>query len=168
MVLLQRYRATTLVRSTYLGTGGTDQIYGLDFDKSGFPYVTGQTTGSWPHVNAAFFNNGAKQFISKLKPDLSGFVYSTTFGPASNLPNISPTAFLVDRCENVYVAGWGGCFNCSSPTLSSYPNAGTSGMPVTPDAASAGKSTTDGKDFYFFVLKKDAASQLFGSFFWRK
>ena len=77
---------TTLVRSTYLGTGGTDQIYGLDFDKSGFPYVTGQTTGSWPHVNAAFFNNGAKQFISKLKPDLSGFVYSTTFGTASNLP----------------------------------------------------------------------------------
>ncbi|HMK27129.1 MAG TPA: PKD domain-containing protein, partial [Chitinophagaceae bacterium] len=27
------------------------------------------------------------------------------------------------------------------------------------------KSTTDGKDFYFFVLKKNAASQLFGSFF---
>ena len=77
------YYARSLI--IYLGTGGTDQIYGLDFDKSGFPYVTGQTTGSWPHVNAAFFNNGAKQFISKLKPDLSGFVYSTTFGPASNL-----------------------------------------------------------------------------------
>ena len=23
-------------------------------------------------------------------------------------PNISPVAFLVDRCENVYVSGWGG------------------------------------------------------------
>jgi gliding motility-associated-like protein len=155
----------SLVRSTYLGTAGTDQVYGIDFDKNGFPYVTGQTTRSWPHVNAAYFDNGAKQFISKLKPDLSGFVYSTTFGSASNLPNISPTAFLVDRCENVYVAGWGGCFNCSSPSVSSYPNAGTGGMPVTADAANAGKSTTDGKDFYFFVLKKDAASQLFGSFF---
>jgi len=153
---------TTLVRSTYLGTSGTDQVYGIQFDKNGFPYVTGQTTGSWPHVNAAYFDNGAKQFISKLKPDLSGFVYSTTFGTSSNLPNISPTAFLVDRCENVYVAGWGGCFNCSSPSVSSYPNAGTGGLPVTPDAI---KGSTDGKDFYFFVLKKDAVSQLYGSFF---
>jgi len=38
-------------------------------------------------------------------------------------------------------------------------------MPVTPDAGSVGKASTDGKDFYFFVLKKDAASQLFGAFF---
>ena len=156
---------TALTRSTYLGTGGTDQIYGIQFDKNGFPYVTGQTTGAWRHVNADYFNNGAKQFISKLKPDLSDFVYSTTFGSASSLPNISPTAFLVDRCENVYVAGWGGCFNCTSPSVSSYPNAGTGGMPVTPDAGSVGKANTDGKDFYFFVLKKDAKSQLFGAFF---
>ena len=156
---------TALVRSTYLGTGGTDQIYGIQFDKNGFPYVTGQTTGAWPHINATYFDNGAKQFISKLQPDLSGFVYSTTFGSASNLPNISPTAFLVDRCENVYVAGWGGCFNCGAPSTSAYPNAGTGGMPVTPDAATVGKSSTDGKDFYFFVLKKDAVSQLFGAFF---
>lgn len=156
---------TGLVRSTYLGTGGTDQIYGIQFDRNGFPYVTGQTTGAWPHINAAYFDAGAKQFISKLQPDLSAYVYSTTFGTSSSLPNISPTAFLVDRCENVYVAGWGGCFNCSSPTVSSYPNAGTGGLPVTADAANAGKASTDGKDFYFFVLKKDAASQLFGSFF---
>src|SRR4030095_799969 len=46
-----------------------------------------------------------------------------------------------------------------------YPNAGTGGMRVTPDAANAGKSSTDGKDFYFFVMKKDAADILFGSFF---
>ena len=156
---------TALVRSTYLGTGGTDQVYGIQFDKNGFPYVTGQTTGAWPHINASYFDNGAKQFISKLQPDLSGFVYSTTFGSASNLPNISPTAFLVDRCENVYVAGWGGCFNCGAPSTSAYPNAGTGGMPVTPDAATVGKASTDGKDFYFFVLKKDAVSQLFGAFF---
>lgn len=154
---------TTLVRSTYLGTGGTDQIYGIQFDKNGFPYVMGQTTGAWTVTNATYVDNGAKQFISKLKPDLSGYVYSTTFGSKNaTLPNISPTAFLVDRCENVYVAGWGGCFYCSTPTKWGYPNSGTYGMPVTPDAI---KSTTDGKDFYFFVLKKDAVSQLYGSFF---
>jgi len=125
---------TNLVRSTYLGTSGTDQIYGIQFDRNGFPYVMGQTTGSWPHVNATYFDNGAKQFISKLQPDLSGYIYSTSFGAASSLPNISPTAFLVDRCENVYVSGWGGCFCQGSPTLWQYPNAGTAGLPVTPDA----------------------------------
>ena len=83
---------------------------------------------------------GQNNLFQNFKPDLSGFVYSTTFGTASNLPNISPTAFLVDRCENVYVAGWGGCFNCTSPPLSSYPNAGTGGMPVTPDAVNPGKA----------------------------
>jgi gliding motility-associated-like protein len=153
---------TSLLRSTFLGTSSYDQVYGIKFDKNGFPYVMGQTTGTWPHINAAYFNNGGKQFISKLQPDLSAYVYSTTFGTNSPLPNISPTAFLVDRCENVYVSGWGGCFCQGSPTTFDYPNAGTFGLPVTPNAI---KGTTDGRDFYFFVLKKDAASQLYGSFF---
>jgi len=151
---------TTLVRSTFLGTSSYDQVFGLKFDQKGFPYVMGQTTGSWPHVNAAYFNNGSKQFISKLQPDLSAYVYSTSFGTSSSMPNISPTAFLVDRCENVYVSGWGGGFG---PSIDwEYPNAGTTGLPVTPDAI---KGTTDGRDFYFFVLKKDAVAQLYGSFF---
>jgi len=157
----------TLLRSTYIGTTGIDQIYGLKFDRLGFPYVLGQTTGTWQVVNAAFVNTGAKQFISKLQPDLSAVIYSTTFGrPNSNLPNISPTAFLVDRCQNVYVSGWGGSFDDPSqnanPENSWYPNSGTQGMPVTPDAL---KSVSDNKDFYFFVLKRDATQQLYGSFF---
>jgi gliding motility-associated-like protein len=153
---------TSLTRSTFLGTGSYDQVYGLKFDKKGFPYVVGQTMGTWPHINAAYINNGGKQFIAKLQPDLSAYVYSTVFGSGSALPNISPTAFLVDRCENVYVSGWGGCFCNGSPTNFDYPNAGTMGLPVTSNAI---KSTTDGRDFYFFVLKKDAAAQLYGSFF---
>lgn len=154
---------SSLVRSTYIGASENtayNQIYGIQFDKNGFPYIMGQTTGTWPHVNAAYYNAGAKQFISKLQPDLSAYVYSTVFGTSASLPNISPVAFLVDRCENVYVSGWGGPIFQSSPTY--YPSAGTGGMPITPDAI---QSTTDGRDFYFFVLKKDAASQLYGSYF---
>src|SRR5438128_1479884 len=41
-------------------------------------------------------------------------------------------------------------------------NAGTNGLTVTPDAI---KKVSDNSDFYFFVLQKDAASQLYGSFF---
>jgi gliding motility-associated-like protein len=149
---------TGIIKTSYLGTPGNDLVYGLKFDKFGFPYVTGTTSGSWTVVNAAFSNTGGKQFISKLQPDLSAYIYSTVFGTNSPIPNLSITAFLVDRCQNVYVSGWGGKFNHDR----GYPNAGTTGLPVTPDAV---QSTTDGNDFYFFVLEKNAVSQLFGSFY---
>ena len=148
------------IAGTYLGTPAADQIYGIDADKSGNIYVTGTTEGSWPVTpNVKYFNPGAKQFICKLRPDLSGFWYSTTFGsPNSTKPNISPTAFLVDRCENVYVSGWGGKSNTG------FNEGNTKGMPTTPDAI---KPQTDqsGSDFYFFVLKKDADTILYGTFF---
>jgi gliding motility-associated-like protein len=145
-----------LRKTTYLGTPSHDQVYGVQFDKNNFPYVMGISLGNWPVVNAAYSNPGSHQFVGKLKKDISGWEYTTIFGTASSQTNISPVAFLVDNCENVYVAGWGGVVNPS------YPNAGTTGLPVTPDAL---LSSTDGKDIYFFVLKKNAVSQLFGSFY---
>lgn len=150
---------STIIRSTFIGTANADQIYGIQFDRNGFPYITGQTEGDWQVVNAAYSNPNSKQFIAKLRPDLSAYVYSTCFGTSASRPNISPTAFLVDRCENVYVSGWGGA---NGEPANTYPSASTTGLPTTPDALDA---TTDGHDFYFFVLKKDAVSQLYGSFF---
>ena len=119
----------------------------------------GTTTVAWPVINAPVNANGSqttgKQFIAKLQPDLSNFIYSTNFGTNSaNIPNISPTAFLVDRCENVYVSGWGGDLG--------YPSAGTRGLIVTPDAI---KTDSDGADLYFYVIERDAQRILFGSFF---
>lgn len=153
-----------LIRSTYLGTEVSDAIYGLQFDKKGFPYVMGTTNGSWPVINAPYFIGGGRQFIAKLKPDLSAYIYSTTFGTPSNLahgiPNISPVAFLVDRCENVYVSGWGGWIIGSE--ADPYGLAGTSGLPVTPDAY---KRLSDNRDFYFIVLSKNVAGLLYGTFF---
>ena len=145
-----------IVKSTYLGTSAVDQVYGVQFDKFGFPYVCGQTRGNWPVINAAYSVGGAPQFIAKLEPDLSRYIYSTRFGKTSAIPNISITAFLVDNCENVYVSGWGGTVDPQ------FPSSGTTGLPTTSDAI---QTTTDGQDFYFFVLKKNAVSQLFGSFF---
>ena len=158
---------SAIIKTTYIGTNdnntspdGNDLVYGLKFDKFGFPYIMGTTTGNWQAFNAVFSNAGGKQFIGKLKPDLSAYVYTTMFGTNSTVPNISPIAFLVDRCQNVYVSGWGGSLNTSK----NYPNAGTGGMEflITPGAV---QSTTDRNDFFFFVLEKDAKSQLFGSFF---
>lgn len=155
----------TVEACTYLGTAQYDQIYLLDFDEDNFIYVAGQTTGSWQIVNPAgigtvYRNPGAKQFITKLTNGLTGIEYSTTVGSNNaTYPNISPTAFLVDQCENVYLTGWGGTTNSNtgSPNLGS-----TSGMPTTADAF---KSNTDGSDFYLIVLDRDAQNLLYGSYF---
>jgi len=160
---------SSLIKTGYFGSSNVNDtvsatsIYGIQFDKFGFPYIMGTSTGAWPVINATFSQPGSKQFIAKLQMDLSAFVYATTFGTNSSIPNISPTAFLVDRCENVYVSGWGGEGNTRDRFLSS----GTRGLTTTADAL---QPTTDiiGSDFYFFVLGRDAKKQLYGSFFGQK
>jgi hypothetical protein len=153
-----------MIRSTYLGTNYGDAVYGLQIDRFGFPYVMGTTNGVWPVINAAYSNAGARQFVTKLQPDLSAYVYSTVFGSNTGathgLPNISPVAFLIDRCENIYVSGWGGWIigGESDP----YGLSGTIGMPVTSNAS---KKLSDNRDFYFIVLQKNASSLLYGTFF---
>jgi len=161
-----------IIKTTYAGTKGNDLVYGIQFDRFGFPYIMGTTSGTinggtaddWPIINSSYKNPGGKQFICKLQPDLSSYVYSTVFGPPSTNPNISPIAFLVDRCQNVYVSGWGGGLNVSK----GYSLTGTNGMPLMNELTyTNGQPITrpDGQDFYFFVLMKDAQSQLFGSYF---
>jgi gliding motility-associated-like protein len=154
----------SLIQTRYFGTASFDMIYGIDFDLLGFPYIMGISLGSWTVTsNVAYSNPGSKQFISKLQPDLSAYVYSTVYGVAKAVPNISPVAFLVDRCENIYISGWGGPLNpCTPSDCFDGQTSGPLGMPITPDAI---KNTTDNRDFYFFVMEKDAASQLYGSYF---
>ncbi len=151
----------TLVKTCYIGTAGNDMVYGIQTDKFGFPYVTGTTTQSFPIYQSAFNANGnqasGKQFISKLNPDLTQVIYSANFGKGASTPDISPTAFLVDVCGNAYVSGWGGKANDEY-----YHGSNVIGMSVTANAIS---KQTDGSDFYFFVLEKNANSQLFGSYF---
>jgi gliding motility-associated-like protein len=159
---------TKLIETSYFGTNTTDAIYGIKFDAKGFPYIMGTTYSSnWPVVNAPWKQAGGKQFIAKLQPDLSGYVYSTVFGKGAPYPDLSPTAFLVDRCENVYVAGWGGGLETEGCGVGQtecavYNNSNTSGLTIT---AGALKNHTDNMDFYFFVLQRNAASQLYGTWF---
>lgn len=157
-------RNNALIKSTYVGTGGTDLLYGIQFDKNGFPYIMGTTSATMPITNAAYGQAGGKQFIWKLQKDLSGTVYQTCYGPSNvAAPNISPTAFLVDRCENVYVSGWG-----TSVGFGPYVGPGVSGMPVSPDAGGnylKNNPGVDGSDFHFIVIKRNASALLFGCFY---
>ncbi len=148
---------TQLLSSSYIGTSGNDQVYFVKLDGAGNVYFVGQTTGSYPVQNATYSNPNSGQFISKVNPALNSVIYSTVFGSGNGSPNISPTAFLVDTCENVYVAGWGTNNSSFTGFFNNMYN-----MPLTSDAM---KSTTDGTDFYFFVMSKNAQGILYGSYF---
>lgn len=144
-----------LLRTTFIGTSSYDQVYGLKTDLENGVYAVGQTLGSFPVSTGVYSNAGSPQFIIKLDSSLSTKDYSTVFGSGSSThPNISPVAFMVDTCQNVYVSGWG-AGNIST-------GSSTTGLPITSNAF---QSTTDGSDFYFAVFNKDAQNLLFGSFF---
>jgi len=153
--------ASTLIGGTYIGTDQADQIYGIGRDKAGNIYVNGTSEGNMKVINASYSNLNSKQFVTKLNPDLSKVIYQTVFGSVNaTFPNISPTAFLVDRCENVYVAGWGGKSNQGT----GFNPSNTIGMATTPNAIKP-KTDASGSDFYFIVLRKDADSLLYATFF---
>jgi len=145
-----------VLESTYIGTSGYDQSYFVQVDRNNNVYLYGQSSGAYPVTAGVYTNPNSGQFIHKLNPLLSTTVYSTVFGAGTGIPDISPSAFMVDTCENVYTSGWGG-------TCIPYGNNGsTNGLPVTSNAY---QSTTDGCDFYFFVLKKNASSLWYATYF---
>ncbi|MEZ4849608.1 MAG: PKD domain-containing protein [Bacteroidia bacterium] len=152
---------TAMINSTFLGTSAYDQAYLLDLDKDFNVYVCGQTRGSYPVIPGPsgfiYSNNNAKQFITKLEPNLSSPIFSTVFGSVNaNEPNISPTAMLVDRCGNIYVSGWGGSTNSNA-------GGNVNGMPITADALDASPGI-DASDFYMIVLSRNAESLVYGSY----
>lgn len=147
----------TIYHATYTGTTSFDQIYFLDLNEAGEVYVYGQTAGNMPITPANVYRNAnSGQFVQKFDSKLKQLQFSTVFGSGRGMPDISPTAFLVNECNNLYMSGWGGSLNQGHWTFSS-----TEGMRVTSDAL---QPTTTGNDFYFIVLTDDATEFLYGTF----
>lgn len=145
-----------LLHSTYLGRVGYDQIYLIKGDRNGVPHVLGQTDAegsTWIH-NAQYAIPNGGQFLSKLSEGLDSVIWSTSFGTGNGGPDISPTALMVDYCNNIYMSGWG------SRQLNGF--GGTSGLPVTSDAF---QTTTDGSDYYFLSLSEDASQLVYATYF---
>lgn len=155
---LLKFNLTTkvLMAGTFIGTGAYDQVYGVQTDDSNRVYVMGQTMGANYPVTAGVYSvPGSAQFITQLNSNLNAILHSTVYGNGSTVTtNISPVAFLVDKCGSVYVSGWGGATGGNPGN--------TFGMPITPGAL---QSTTDGADFYFIVLSKNFQNLLYASYF---
>jgi len=151
---------SALMASTYIGTAKMDECYFVQCDKKDNVYVYGQTQGTYPIFPATVYHSTiGGLFIHKLNSTLTTTVFSTVIGDgALTYPNVSPSAFLVDNCDNIYISGWGGGLVSGLPGK----QGNTSGLPVTSDAY---KGTTDGGDFYLMSLSRDAATLIYATFF---
>lgn len=117
----------SLRQLSYLGTLNADQAFLLEIGPEGNVYVFGQTFGSYPVTPGVYNNPSSGQFIHQLSPALDSTIFSTVVGRGDNNPDISPTAFLVNDCGNIYLAGWGGVAGQTT-------NLRTDGLPTTTDA----------------------------------
>jgi len=146
-----------LLNSTYFGTVNYDQIYFLDIDANGQVYAAGQTDGTIIRSSGTYGKDRSSQFITRFSPNIAVLNLSTTFGNRTFNPEISPSAFLVDKCDNIYFSGWG-----SPITDGSLHPLSTKNLQVTSDAI---QKTTDEQDFYLLVLSKDARNLLFATYY---
>lgn len=150
---------TFVIKSSLYGTTAYDQVYFVECDRSDNVYVLGQTNAGGTSFiqNATYFNTGGNQFITKFTTNIDTLVWSTAFGNGNGHSDISPTAFLVDVCNKIYVSGWGGSVNQSS-----VPGCTTTGLNIIPGAF---QSNTDGSDFYLMVMDDNAATLIYSTFF---
>lgn len=157
---IARYAAagSPLLSTTYVGTSALDLSYFVQLNTADEVFVVGQTAGAYPVTPGKYANPNATQFIHKFSNDLSQSLWSTRIG-GSGFENISPSAFLVSNCGQIYFSGWAGTTNSSgSAGLSSS----TNGLPTTSDAF---QSTTNGSDFYLMMLEVEATSLGYATFF---
>ncbi|PWL30447.1 MAG: hypothetical protein DCO96_05585 [Fluviicola sp. XM-24bin1] len=143
----------TILSASYIGTGNYDQVFFIEVDRLNQVYLLGQSeNGTFPVINTIYLNPGSSQFVTRLTEDLSTPINSTVFGSGNNALDISPAAFLIDICGNIYISGWGrDLFTGGSAT----------GMPITPDAF---QPTSTNVDFYLLVIERDFADTLYGTY----
>lgn len=156
-----RFDAATgaILSGTYMGLGEYDQTYFVQVDLSNEVYVYGQTESDWGVTPGTYGTPNSGQFIRKYSTDLSTILWSSMFGAGTGHVEISPTAFLVSDCYQIYVAGWGGLINSAYSQHAS--NSTSNGFQVTSDAYQA---TTTGNNFYLAMFASDMSSLVYGTF----
>lgn len=143
-----------ILKSTYIGTSNYDQSFFVQKDKLNNIYVFGQSEGNMPVVGAVYSNPNSHQFISQFDNQLTNLNRSTVIGSGQFSVDISPSAFAVDLCGNIYLSGWGGSL---TNTLQ------LNNMPTTFGAIST--FPPNGFDFYFMELSTNMSSLVYGTYF---
>jgi len=97
-----------LLSSTFASTTGADQAYFLDLDNDENIWIYGRsdTPDEWPVTDGVFTTETQSLFITQFDPNLTDIIASTMIGPdnPNGFANPAPVAFLVDRCDRVYMS----------------------------------------------------------------
>ncbi|MBK8498416.1 MAG: gliding motility-associated C-terminal domain-containing protein [Flavobacteriales bacterium] len=156
---IMKYSAAgALLSGTYLGTNAYDQSYLVQLDTDDNVYVAGQSHGAYPVTPGKYTNANSSQFIHKFNNTLSASLWSTVIGNGNLAQDVSPTAFLVSDCGQVYFTGWAGTTNGNAGNNSST----ATGSPTTSDAF---QPISTGSDFWLIVLEAEAVGLNYATFF---
>lgn len=141
---------TSIIASTYLGTNLFDYVRHIDLDLNNDVYLFSHLQASSSFTSSPsgiYSNSNGFNTIHKLNSSLTNIIYKTKFGNYINgvSPHLLSTAFKVDSCQNIYIAGWG------ENSYFTTPNAFQSGF---------GGST----DMYFAVFSPNCSSLKFASY----
>ena len=148
------------LEASYWGSAAYEQWYFIEVAGNGNPFIYGQSTanGNTWVINSDWFQTNSGMVVSQWNPDLSGLIRSTVFGSGSGVPNLSPAAFLVDVCGQIYLSGWGGAVNQGSNAQTGN----TQNLWISNDAF---QSTTNGSDFYLLLLADDFSAPIYGTYY---
>ena len=146
----------SLISGTYMGFAEYDQTYFVQYDIDNNIYVYGQTETNWPISPGCFGSPNSGQFVRKYDASLANIEWTTMIGAGTGNVEISPTAFLVSDCYDIYLAGWGGVLNQNN-----VPSSSTNGFITTLDAH---QSQTNGNNFYIAVLDQNASNLKYATF----
>lgn len=96
---------TDLVACTFYASDEGDQSYFLDLDNAEDVFIYGQSQGDIGVVGDEVYNepNGAL-FVAKFSANLEELLINAPVCPSEFGFGGTPVAFLVDRCDNVYIS----------------------------------------------------------------
>ena len=157
---LARFSSNTgnMISGTYMGLSEYDQAFFVQLDIDDKVYVFGQSTTNWGITPGHYGNANSGQFLRKYNESLSTIEWTTMIGAGTGNVEISPTAFLVSECYDIYLSGWGGQLN---QQFGQATQSTTNGFPTTPGAY---QTNTNGSNFYIAVLDQDAVNLKYGTF----
>lgn len=156
---------TSVLGMRYWGSTSYDQAHFIKLDQAQNVLIMGQTYDSILVTPGTYYNSRGGLFISKLSSDLNTVIFSTQIGNGTANNALAPSAFMVDVCGRIYGSVWAGVVNFQSRYRTLNPTgfaSSTNGMPF---SANAFQATTDGSDFYLFVLSPNADSLNYATFF---
>ena len=145
-------------QATYIGTAQDDYSFFIRNSLLDSWVIFGQSWGDLPLYGDSIFGQlGSVQFLQEYSGTLDSLMKSTVFGDGpTRTAIISPTALMVDSCQNVYVSGWGGQVNAV------YAGGNTNNFPIDPNAI---QPNTDGSDFYFMTLDASWQKMNYSTYF---